>query len=97
MGGQACVFYGAAELSRDLDLLVLIDSENLDRLQQALKDLDAKLIAVPPLEAAYLQRGHAVHFRCGRGDVAGLRIDLMSVLVGCPRLKIFGNGGPVSK
>ena len=25
MGGQACVFYGAAEFSRDLDLVVLAD------------------------------------------------------------------------
>ena len=24
MGGQACVFYGAAEFSRDVDLLVLV-------------------------------------------------------------------------
>ena len=84
MGGQACVFYGAAEFSRDLDLLVHVDSENLDRLRQALKDLHAKSIAVPPLEAAYLRRGHAVHFRCGRDDVAGLRVDLMSSLRGLP-------------
>jgi hypothetical protein len=25
MGGQACVFYGAAEFSRDTDLLILAD------------------------------------------------------------------------
>jgi hypothetical protein len=24
MGGQACVFYGAAEFSRDLDLVILL-------------------------------------------------------------------------
>lgn len=52
--------------SRDLDLLVLVDSENLDHLRQALEDLEAKLIAVPPLEAVYLRSGHAVHFRCSR-------------------------------
>ena len=34
MGGQACVFYGAAEFSRDTDLLVLADAENLQRLEQ---------------------------------------------------------------
>ncbi len=28
MGGQACVFYGAAEFSRDTDLLILADSGN---------------------------------------------------------------------
>ena len=26
MGGQACVFYGAAEFSRDTDLLILADA-----------------------------------------------------------------------
>jgi len=29
MGGQACVFYGAAEFSRDLDRLILADPQNL--------------------------------------------------------------------
>ena len=80
MGGQACVFYGAAEFSRDLDLIILVDSENLARLRSALQDLGAQPVAVPPLEPELLLRGHAVHFRCRREDVAGLRIDLMSSL-----------------
>jgi hypothetical protein len=29
MGGQACVFYGGAEFSRDTDFAVLADTENL--------------------------------------------------------------------
>ena len=33
MGGQACVFYGAAEFSRDTDLAVLAEPENLERLR----------------------------------------------------------------
>jgi hypothetical protein len=33
MGGQACVFYGAAEFSRDLDLLILSDADNLSRIR----------------------------------------------------------------
>lgn len=78
MGGQACVFYGAAEFSRDLDLLILADTANLDRLRNALADLQAEAIAVPALGAECLQKGHAVHFRCHRPDVEGLRIDLMS-------------------
>jgi hypothetical protein len=82
MGGQACVFYGAAEFSRDIDLLVLTDPVSIDLIQSALNDLDARPIAVPSFEPAYLNRGHAVHFRCSREDVAGLRIDLMSVLRG---------------
>lgn len=81
MGGQACVFYGAAEFSRDLDLLPL-GAENLMRFQKALADLEAECIAVPPLEARHLRRGHAAHFRCRRRDVAGLRIDVMSRLRG---------------
>jgi hypothetical protein len=30
MGGQACVFYGAAEFSRDTDLAILANSANLE-------------------------------------------------------------------
>jgi len=64
MGGQACVFYGAAEFSRDTDVAVLADAENLRRLGEALDALQAERIAVPPFSADYLLRGHAVHFRC---------------------------------
>jgi hypothetical protein len=46
MGGQACVFYGAAEFSRDTDLAILASSENLARLKQALKDLQAEVSAI---------------------------------------------------
>ena len=82
MGGQACIFYGAAEFSRDLDLLILADGKNLPTLLRALDALAAEVIAVPPLEERHLLRGHAVHLRCRREDVAGLRIDLMSSLRG---------------
>lgn len=51
MGGQACVFYGAAEFSRDCDIAILCEPENLDRLQAALDDLQAVNIAVPPFDA----------------------------------------------
>jgi hypothetical protein len=82
MGGQACVFYGAAQFSRDLDLLILTEPENLELLRAALGELDAQPIAVPSFEVEYLHRGHAIHFRCRREDVQGLRIDLMSKLRG---------------
>lgn len=82
MGGQACIFYGAAEFSRDLDLLVLADPDNLHRLRVALEQLQAVSIAVPPFDAEYLARGHAIHFRCARQDVDRLRIDIMSNLRG---------------
>ena len=35
MGGQACVFYGAAEFSRETDLAIFASSENLARLTRA--------------------------------------------------------------
>jgi hypothetical protein len=80
MGGQACVFYGAAEFSRDTDLAVLPDPENLAALQSALDDLGAKLIAVPAFDADYLHRGQAIHFRCTHPECSGLRVDIMSVM-----------------
>jgi len=82
MGGQACVLYGAAEFSRDTDIVVLAAGENLDRLTVALAELQAERIAVPPFEAAFLNRGHAVHFRCCHPEASGMRVDVMSVLRG---------------
>lgn len=38
MGGQACVVYGAAEFSRDVDLAISADPDNLERLQQAIEE-----------------------------------------------------------
>ena len=64
MGGQACVSYGAAEFSRDLHLAILASLRNLEALRSAMRDLQAEVIAVPPFEAKYLRKGHAVHFRC---------------------------------
>jgi hypothetical protein len=83
IGGQACVLYGAAEFSRDCDLVILADDENCRNLQKSLDELQADCIAVPQFKAEYLQRGHAVHFRCQHPDVKGLRIDVMSTLRGC--------------
>lgn len=82
MGGQACVLYGAAEFSRDTDIVILADPANLDRLSAALRDLDAECVAVPPFELEYLLRGHAVHFRCHDPEADGMRIDVMSVMRG---------------
>ena len=82
MGGQACVLYGAAEFSRDLDLALLPDPANLDRLEAALAEMDAEVIAVPPLSLKYLADGLAVHFRCKQPEVAGLRIDVMTQMRG---------------
>jgi hypothetical protein len=82
MGGQACVFYGAAEFSRDVDFVLLAEPENLKRLESALEELKAEVIAVPAFDASYLNSGHAVHFRCRAPGVEGLRIDVMTVMRG---------------
>jgi hypothetical protein len=82
MDGQACVLYGAAEFSRDLDFAIMADPGNPRRLRQALSDLEAEVIAVPPFESKYLRRGHAVHFRCRHPEAAGMRIDVMSKMRG---------------
>ncbi len=82
MGGQACVLYGGAEFSRDTNVVILSDEDNLVRLSAALDQLQASRIAVPPFEMDYLLRGHAVHFRCRHPAALGQRIDVMSVLRG---------------
>jgi hypothetical protein len=82
MGGQACVFYGAAEFSRDTDLAIVADAANLARLRKALDALEAEVIAVPPFELKYLRRGHAIHFRCRHPDAPRMRVDLMSKMRG---------------
>jgi len=78
MRGQACVFYGAAEFSRDTDLAIVANADNLARLRRALADLQAEVIAVPPFAASFLRRGHAVHFRCHHPEASGMRVDVLS-------------------
>jgi len=82
MGGQACVLYGAAEFSRDIDFAILASAANARALRGALADLEAEVVAVPPFELRYLRRGHAVHFRCRHPEAAGFRVDVMSRLRG---------------
>ena len=82
MGGQACVFYGAAEFSRDTDFAILADAANLARLRRALADLQAVPIAVPDLQLRHLRRGHAVHFRCMHPEALRLRVDVMARMRG---------------
>lgn len=89
IGGQACIFYGAAEFSRDADITLLSSRGNLQRLGEALVDLLAMQIAVPSLDAVYLDRGHAVHFRCAHPEAAGIRIDLISRMRGVDPFEIL--------
>jgi hypothetical protein len=89
MGGQACVLYGAAEFSRDTDLVILPDPDNLARLQSALADLRAECIAVPPFHRQYLDMGLAVHFRCHHPEADGIRVDVMSKLRGVDEFSLL--------
>jgi hypothetical protein len=82
MGGQACVFYGAAEFSRDTDLAILADDQNLSRLKAALDALQAQLIAVPDFNPSHLHSGHSIHFRCHHPEAQGMRVDVMSKMRG---------------
>ena len=82
MGGQACVAYGGAEFSRDVDVAIAADARNLVRLKAALKELDAEPVYVPPLGLAALRRGHACHFRCHAEGLLGMRLDVMSAMRG---------------
>lgn len=82
MGGQACILYGAAEFTRDVDLAVAVNPANLQRLRQALLDLKAEQIYFPPLSAAVLRRGHACHFRSLLPGLHRLRIDVMAKMRG---------------
>jgi len=82
MGGQACVFYGAAEFSRDTDFAILADAANLKRLRNALAELQADPIAVPPFALKHLRRGHAIHFRCRHPEALQMRVDVMSKMRG---------------
>lgn len=89
MGGQACVFYGAAQVSKDIDFLVLAEPVNFARLQAALAELQAGRIAVPPFDPAALARGHAVHFRCQAPGAEGLRVDVMTRLRSMPEFEVL--------
>src|SRR5437868_8493920 len=83
MGGQACILYGAAEFSRDVDVAILASERNIQRLRAALRELQAEPVFVPSLGREVLLRGHACHFRAQVAEAEGIRIDIMSVLHGC--------------
>jgi len=89
MGGQACIVYGGAEFSRDLDIAVLAAPGNLGALAAAMAKLQCEPVFVPTLRADVLKRGHACHFRCHARGVAGLRIDVMGRLRGCATFSVL--------
>ena len=84
MGGQACVFYGTAQFSKDIDFLILAEEENFEGLHAALGELNAVRIAIPRFDPHLLDRGHAVHYRCKAAGVESLRVDVMTKLRDLP-------------
>jgi hypothetical protein len=52
MGGQACILYGAAQFSKDIDFTISAEPANWERLMSALQELQAECIAVPLLALA---------------------------------------------
>lgn len=83
IGGQACIIYGAVEFSKDSDFVLFLSPNNLKRLTDALKELKAKQIYIPPLKEDFLTRGHACHFRAGARKAKGIRIDVLAKMRGC--------------
>ena len=82
IGGQACILYGAAEFSRDVDLAVLVSPGNIAKIKKALEELDAENVYVPDLSSEALMRGHACHFRFPKSDPKGFRIDIIAKMRG---------------
>jgi hypothetical protein len=82
MGGQACILYGGAEFSRDVDFAIAVDDRSLERLRTALAELEAEPIYFPPLSSTALAAGHACHFRCLAPGLNQVRVDLMHRLRG---------------
>jgi len=77
ISGQACVHYGATQFTKDIDLWVESSEANLHYLVAALGELSARQRFLPPLERAFLERGHAVHFEVDT-EAAAYRVDLMT-------------------
>lgn len=58
MGGQACILYSAAECSRDTDLTILAEAENLERLALALANLQVVEFALLVARTSHARIAH---------------------------------------
>lgn len=77
MGGQACVFYGVAELSFAVDLVIAFPTyESWIHLEGALHELYAAPVGLPPLKREFLEHGHSVSLRCLHPECADFYIHL---------------------
>ena len=80
IGGLAAVAHGSRRMTRDIDVVVSPDDENLGRLESALRDLGAvQLVEHPaekeiePADIAMIALGTRLHTRspAGRLDIVG--------------------------
>lgn len=55
MGGQACVFYGAAQVSKDVDLALLSDPANIERLLEAMRFEKARKSEPPHRQGEFVE------------------------------------------
>lgn len=63
MSGQAAILYGAATFSEDVDLWVSPVQDNLERLRDSLRAVDARYYKItPPLRESHARKGHGFHF-----------------------------------
>ncbi len=77
IGGIASAVYGGKSVTKDLDLQLQIERPDMERLQDALSSVQAKVIAVPTeLRWEYLERGFWVHFECEHPSLHGLHLDV---------------------
>ncbi len=78
ISGQACVLYGAAHFSQDLDLWVEPTQSNLRRWMGALARLRARVHKLtPPIQIPLLEKGHGFHFVVPIPGQAPLYLDIM--------------------
>ena len=76
-GGHAVTFHGYPRLTMDVDLLVVPDPENADRIMQALRDFGFGKAGIP--ETAFLKKGTAVTL-----GVQPNQIDLLTSMSRAP-------------
>jgi len=77
IAGQACLYYGAIQNTKDGDLWVLPSEENVEQLRKALHEIGAHQTFLPELSLKYLLKGHAVHYELPHG-AGNFRIDIMT-------------------
>ena len=94
MGGQACVLYGAAEFSRDLDLALLVNEGNLERFRGLLAELQAVSGSLPAGgRSAYLPSAATTT----SSELPQCAVSGTEPLVLAHKRSVVGKGGPLCR